>query len=343
MDEIQKTEMRNYAMAAGFFVLAAAFIVRVVGKISLAQAEYETAVDSVSLISALILILAGVILVILKNRDLTAITFLMTGMFMAVTALDTANNKLVWSVIGIFMIILSAIILTSKDTKKFILFIIPALIGLQCILLPFFVSDSPVIIVIRSIIGLLCLYFAFACASERIALPGSALLKADVVTDFKASGSVLGYLLFSITTAVWSSVYFLGVSPESAIAVESICSLMLIFSGVLLWAVGKMRFTPVMFILIGFLSYVDQFMTGYLFFVVGGLYIVLGLFAILRKESRIIPALMLIIYGFVFFITVMVTGTAPIPILGGLLNLIPSIIAIYLAFAVFSQRKLPLF
>ncbi len=271
----------------------------------------------------------------LKNRDLTAITFLMTGILFVF--LNMSPDKGVAPVIiGIFMLILAVIILTAKDKKKYLLCIIPAIIGLSRQLPP----ESHRILM--AVIAVVALYFAFASASERIALPGSALLKADVVTDFKSSGSVLGYLIFGMSTAVWAGVYFLNISVEAALVLDAVCGAMLIFSGVLLWAVGKMRFTPVMFILMGFLSYIGQFMTGPLYYVIGGMFIILGLFAVLRTESRILPALMLIIYGCVFFITATVTGTTSLPGLAGLLNLIPCLISVYLAVAVFSQRKLPL-
>ncbi len=192
------------------------------------------------------------------------------------------------------------------------------------------------------IISVAALYFA--CASERIALPLGALLKKDVITDFKASGSVLGYLLFGLSTTVWAGTYLLGVPSEIALVFDSICGMMLISSGILLFAVGKMRFTPIMFILMGFLTLISQLLTGPLFYVVGAMFIVLGLFALLRNESRILPGIMLILYGVTYFVGAVTIGSAAVPVVSGVLNLIVTVISVYLAFAVFSQNKrLPLF
>ncbi len=328
MDEIQKTEMRNYTMAAGFFVIAMQYLLMI-------MMPPVLILDAVSKITVLLLILTGVILIVLKNRDLTAITFLMIGMLFAFMSLS--QDKITVSVvIGIFMLILAAIILTAGDTKKYLLFILPALIGLGNII-------PATVMVIPAVIAAAALYFAFACASERIALPGGTLLKKDVVTDFKASGSVLGYLLFGVSTAVWTAVYFFNASSAAALVLDSVCGSMMIFSGVLLFAVGKMRFTPVMFILMGFLVYIGQFMTGTLLYVGGGMFIVLGLFALLRTESRILPALMMILYGLTAFVSSISIGSSAVPVVSAVLNLTTALISVYLAFAVFGQRKLPLF
>ncbi len=139
-------------------------------------------------------------------------------------------------------------------------------------------------VTVNGLVAVVALYFSFACASERITLPGGALLKQDVVTNFKASGSVLGYLLFGISTAVWAGVYFIGISSDAALALDAVCGAMPILSGILLFAIAKMRFTPIMFILMGFLIYVGVFLTGSLFYVGGLMFIVLGLFAALRSD-----------------------------------------------------------
>ncbi len=246
-----------------------------------------------------------------------------------------------WAV-GVFLLVLTGIILTSKDKKKYLLFLIPGFISLRMLIHSFFGASSPAALILFLITAIIPLYYAFACASERITLPGGALLRADAVTDFKASGSVLGYLLFGIIALSWALAYA-GVSPLAAVnATDYVGGFFLILTGILLFAVGKMRFTPVMFILTGFLAVISVYVSGPLYYVVGAMFIVLGLFAILRKESRILPAVMLIIYGCTYFFTP-AAGEAGLPVVSIILNLIPALIAVYLAFAVFSQRKLPLF
>lgn len=341
MDEIQKTEMRNYSMAAGFFIIAAQFLFLMIYGISGMSDAALTLIDEIYKVSAILLIIVGIILIVMKNRDLSAITFMMFGLLMLFMA-TTPEKSVSPIIIGVFMLILALVILTAKDKKKYLLFILPALVGITKILIAF---SMPIAVysILYGIIFVIALYFAFASAAERFNLPGGNLLKADVKTDFKSSGSVLGYLLFGMISAVWSCVYFLNVPSAAALALDIICGFMLIFLGILLWACGKMRFTPIMFMLTGFLIFIGQFLTGELFYGVGVMFIVIGLFAILRKESRILPGIMLISYGCVYFITVFITGAASFPILAGILNLIPCLISVYIAFAIFSQKKLPLF
>ncbi len=342
MDEIQKTEMRNYAMAAGFFVIATQFFLQLAATF-LGEDMYLmfSIMDLTGVITAFLLLLAGVILIVLKNRDLTAITFFMTGMLYVFLGYSP-DKTTAPAIAGIFLLILAAVILTAKDRKKYLLAIIPALMGLSRICVA--VVPHEVSTAVTALIAVVALYFAFACASERIAFPGGAVLKADVATDFKASGSVLGYLLFGTSCAVWTGIYFLGIQTEAALAADAICGMMLISSGILLFAVGKMRFTPIMFILMGFLTLISQLLTGPLFYVVGAMFIVLGLFALLRNESRILPGIMLILYGVTYFVGAVTIGSAAVPVVSGVLNLIVTVISVYLAFAVFSQNKrLPLF
>ncbi len=103
-----------------------------------------------------------------------------------------------------------------------------------------------------------------------------------------------------------------------------------------------MRFTPVMFLLAGALLAVSSVIGDNFEFILGILFIVLGIFAVLRTESRILPGLMFIIYRISYFIGPVAVG-AGITILAVIVNGLPAVIALYLAVATFSQKKLPLF
>ena len=78
------------------------------------------------------LLLIWVILAICKKRDLSAITFLMIGMFqifLSKIGLADGGNYL-YLIVGIILSILAGIILTAKDKKKYLLAIMPALWGI---------------------------------------------------------------------------------------------------------------------------------------------------------------------------------------------------------------------
>lgn len=339
MDEFAETEMRNYATAAGFLLIAFVMMLSVFGKLT---GNIDLLMLSCSQIMGFGLLLIGVILAICKKRDLSAITFLMIGMFqifLSKIGLADGGNYL-YLIVGIILGILAGIILTAKDKKKYLLAIMPALWGIGGII--YAVADySLVLIVFDAIVAVIALYFALAVASERIKFPLGTTLKADVATDFKASGSVLGYLMFGINAAVWSLYYVLGEAvftmDTTLTVLDEVCGFMIVFAGVLLFAIGKMRFTSIMFIILGCMIYAGSILESEMCVPIGIILIVLGLLAVLRTESRILPGLMLIIYGFSYILPAFIGEIKSPAFL--LINLISGLIAVYLAFAVFSQSK----
>ncbi|HJJ39168.1 MAG TPA: hypothetical protein O0X42_03425 [Methanocorpusculum sp.] len=340
MDELAKTEARNYLSAAGFFVLAAYCILRIFTNIG--SAAFVPISDYINITLGIGLIVIATLLIVLRKRDMIAILFFMMGFLQLFYAF---TSSAAWGLILVgSLVLVSLITLTSKDKQKWLLFLIPLLMFIHKIITDCMGYNSTVFIVFFAILAVLCLYYAFACASERISLPGRKLLTADEATEFKASGSVLGYMLFAIITGGYALYYILGeaVLPlESFVSMELICGIMMIFIAVLLFAVGKMRFTPAMFLLIGLTNILAMYSSGAMFIGIGILFIVIGLFAMLRKESRILPGIMLIVYGCTDFFSAYAGGNAPV--VSVILNAIPCLIAIYLAFAVYSQRKLPKF
>jgi hypothetical protein len=151
-------------------------------------------------------------------------------------------------------------------------------------------------------------------------------------------------MLFALVSAAYAAYYIAG---EEALSLECINSLNLVVSvmlmclGVLLFAVGRMRFTPVMFFLLGLVSAFVNLCPKELLIGVGILLLILGLFTVLRKESRILPGIMILVYAVSAFFSCYAGQN--MPVLSVILNLVPCLIAVYLAFAVYSQRKLPVF
>ncbi|HJJ39440.1 MAG TPA: hypothetical protein O0X42_04805, partial [Methanocorpusculum sp.] len=301
--------------------------------------------DMTSLVIGIGLMVIATLLIALRKRDMIAILFFMMGFFNLFNGFTPAGT---WNTILIGFLVLAALItLTSKDKQKWLLFLIPVILFVRNLLVLCFGYNIAVFIAFNVVLTVICLYYAFACASEKITLPGRKLLTADEATDFKASGSVLGYMLFALLTGCYALYYIVGeaVLPlETLVPIELLCGILMIFVAILLFAVAKMRFTPVMFLLAALIGILSMYSSGAMFIGLGILMIVVGLFAMLRKESRILPGIMLIIYGCTWFFSAYVAGTSiSAPVVSILLNGIPALIAIYLAFAVYSQRKLPKF
>jgi len=340
MDEVAKTEARNYLCAAGFFMLAAFFIL-----ISLLGTTTLDYTDFIHIALGIGLLIVSTLLVILHKRDVIAILFFMMAFFQLYMAFTSHGT---WKVILFgFLLLVALITLTGQDKKKWMLFLILLIWFVFYLIRELMGFNIYVLITFYIILALICLYYAFCCACERCSLPGSKLLTADESTDFKASGSVLGYMLFAFITAGYTFYYILGESVlalETLVSMEMICGSLMIILAILLLAVGKMRFTPIMFLLMGLISILSIYSSGAMFVGIGILFIIVGLFAMLRKESRILPGIMLIVYGCSCFFSAYANGAMiSAPVVSVILNIIPCLIAIYLAFVVYSQRKLPKF
>ena len=358
MNETAKNEMRNYLSAAGFCIFALSSLIVAARFLSGETGGFFQAAQAADIILSVLLLLIGVLLAVLGKRDLTAISFLMFGSLRILVRILFTTNQIsvtlaelfsICIILQSFFIILALILLTAKDKAKYPLAL---LIGLEGI---FNVVNNIIQVSIsgitvgygysRIILAVLALYFAFACASERIILPLGKTLTAEQETDFKKSASALGYLTISASMAVWAFFYLFKASDGVAqliYSADGVYAILMILIGVLLFAVAKMRFTPVMFLLAGALLAVSSVIGDSFEFIIGILFIVLGLFAVLRTESRILPGLMFVIYGISYFIVPVAAG-AGITILAVLVNGLPALIALYLAVATFSQKKLPLF
>ena len=336
MDELAKTEARNYLSAAGFFV-AASFML-------LCALSDTFPSEILQFIAGFGLLLIGILLIVLRKRDMIAMLFMMLAFIHLPQAFipDFPGFPIFFCFGGVALLTL-LVTLTGKDKAKWLLFILPLLIILSSIVGPVSTIGHKIILWIYFAVSL---YFALACASERLNLPGRRILTADEETDFKASGSVLGYILFAIITGTYVAYYLVGESMmrlEYLITINLVAAVLMVVVSVLLLTVGKMRFTPVMFMLAGLLTVVSLYVSGTMMLVgMGILFIIVGIFAVLRKESRLLPGIMLIVYGCTGFFSVHGNGTVT-PVVSFILNTIPCLIAIYLAFVVYSQKKLPKF
>jgi len=357
MDELAKTEARNYLSAAGFFLIAASFLLSLFTKIG--SNTYIEINDSIHLVIGIGLVVIATLLVVLRKRDMIGILFFMIG-FLNLFYAFTPNG--IWGfILTGFLVLVSLVTLTSKENVKWLLFIIPLIMFVHNLIAGCIGYNATLFIVFDIVLAASSLYYAFACASERFGLPGRKLLTADEATDFKASGSVLGYMLFALHCGLFLTFYIfeltaiqysallawglgnLGFPIATLNTLVLVSSALLIFVAILLLTIGRMRFTPIMFLLLGLASILSVYASGMMFIGLGILFIIIGLYAMLRKESRILPGIMIIVYGCTGFISALAGSLAIAPVASIILNAIPCLIAIYLSFVVYSQRKLPKF
>jgi len=338
MDEVTKADARNYLSAAGFFLLSAYFILGIINNVvGIGSSENSFYLH---LILGLSLLVVSTLLIVIKKRDFLAILFFMFGFF---ELFITFSSVLLWNTVIIgFMLLMSIIFLTSKDKVKWLIFIIPLILFLYSIYALCMPVTTTGFCIFFGVLAVITVYFTFACCFEKIHLPGYKLLTTEETTIFSNSGAVLGYVLFAMVSGGYALHYFFGEAllPLDAMKVIApLCAALLIYVSILMLTVGKMRYTSVMFMLMGTLLAIAIFSPGYMLIGIGILWIVLGLYAILRKENRILAGIMLIIYGCTDFITELSDGVLPnLPMLSGILNLIPCLMAIILSFVVFTYK-----
>ena len=349
MDSNQTSEIRNYLTAAGFLLIGLLFVITAIASV-IAGGDVAVRREMSYMttgVLGIVLFIAGILLAIVRGRDLAAITFMLTGFLQATYLLGNTTGGAT-NLFCIVNILWAVILLFAEDRQKFLFFAVNLLMGLIAVFPAVPAIPAAVRILLFILIILITFYCAFAAGFERITLPGRNLICADTETDFKKSGSALGYIIFAMGSGCWALMYLAGEVSGTLTGVASMQSMELVFGismlvvAVLLFAVGKMRFTPVMFLLVAAGFLLASYATGMMIYAVGILFVIAGLFAIMRKESRILAGLMLILYGCTAFLSA-IGGGAGLSVVSLILNAVPCLIALYLAVAALSQRKMPLF
>lgn len=340
-------ELRNYLTAIGFMLIASQMLMTVLKRVQITGIPGDSIYLSPQLSFAfgVFIFIIGVILTVLRKRDFTGLTFLSYAMLIILYSFVGNCNYLVGT-IGIFFLMTTAIFLFEKRKKKFAYAVIFLLFGLNYIMDACNITTG-----IYPVIGFATVAFLFyisiAASNLLPRLPLASDMTDDDLFSFMRCGSMLGYLIIALTMSPWILIYLFGfdAAPAEVTAVFfTACSVFLVIISVLLLFIGKIRFTSAVFLGTAFVTWIVPLISGAEWYVVGIIYIFLGLFAVLRKKSFLLMSLMFIVYGISAFSSIAINGTVDILLTQVLLNVIPCLIAIYLALAIFlPKRKLPLF
>ena len=353
MNENTKRDARNYITAFGFLAIATYFIYNIFEVYIALESGIRVGFDSLlttpEIVIGLFSLICSILLFILRKRALVATTLMFTSVQIFADAL-LPNDSILLSIFCIFSFILAAVLLLSKDKMKYIFSGICAVFGL--ISLSWIFSSTTSFFIISGIITLLftlfLTYVTIACASDKHNLPLTQFLMKDEDTTIRTCGQMLGYVfiaMYFIIDAVYGVFNVTVVDNEMLQLIRYTLILMLFLCGVLLLFVGKMRFTPVLFIGISFALWLDCICTGYFYYVAIFVLLIIGVLAVLRKYSRLLPSLLTIfcsfnmtLYNF-YYQGVFDLKTAII-----ILGIACALLALYLAVATFSEvKKLPLF
>ncbi|HJJ29119.1 MAG TPA: hypothetical protein O0X70_07010, partial [Methanocorpusculum sp.] len=348
-----KDEVRNYVTSFGLMLIATLYILVLFGindymSGALTQDAAFSGMTYPAVILSILLMLCGIVLLVLRNRVLSAVTFLFMSAEFLMYALEYKSYFVV-PFASVFSLILAAIILTCRSPKKYLYAVINILCGLIGVL-GLFDSGTPLgtaAVVCMIVTSGILIYFAVACASQKIEMPFTKFLTNDDDMAFSRSGPVLGYLFLGIYLFMWVLYNFIGEEnfpPEIISAVCFAVSLMIMVIGFLSFAVGRMRFTPLLFLATGAAFLIDLYVSGSMHYVVAMLLLLIGILAVFRKHSRLMPSLLVIGFGFARFLMNNVEAFPELITVVSILNIACMLLAVYLAFAVFAEKpKLPLF
>lgn len=255
----------------------------------------------------------GVILTILRKRDFTGLTFLSYAMLIILYSFVGDYNYLVGT-IGIFFLITTAIFLFETRKKKFVYAVIFLLFGLN-----YLMDACNITTGIYPVIGfatvIVMFYISIAASNLLPGLPLASHMTDDDLFSFMRCGSMLGYLIIALTISPWILIYLFGseaAPTEATVGFFTACSIFLVIVSVLLLFVGKIRFTSAIFLATAFVTWVTPLIGGIELYIVGLIYLMLGLFAVLRKKSFLLMALMFILYGISAFSSIAIAGTIEI-------------------------------
>ena len=338
MDELTKNSMRNTISAAAYLLIAIMGITFTIVGLTGVEANMYVVLFVEILLGA-----AGLTLLILKKRDLTALCFMM---FALMFGYYTVTGGLLVSVIVpvmLFLFILFGILLlATNEPKKKTYFCVFFPYGIGAIGIALFGHLTVISVIMHFLFALIALLYAVVFASEKIRLPLAKILKSDEAIEFRKVGPVLGYYSFAILCVIAAVNFITGlVDEETFKSILLVCGVVLAIAGIINAVFAQQKFMPLMFILMGISLALIAVSGSVFYYVAGGVFILLFILALLQKESLILPAAMLILSGALFLI--MGFGISS-PVFGVILAGLSGLLALYVTFALLNERKpVPLF
>ena len=348
ISEEKKSGMRNQLTSFGFLIVAMFFVLMVLGVLSSGTSDAIDVFSSEMLVPGLIfgilLLIAGTILLILGKRVLTAVTFilLVPGILSFVIM---GNNPILSAVSGIFSIIFSLILLTSNDPQKYAFAAVNALLGAAFI--SYLFNDAACGIIV-SIASVFLIWLSISSGTGKLQHIIAKHLTEDGGMTFSRCGAVIGFLLIAqITTIELVYDYLMDAaiySTDAFLALGTVNALLTAFVGAMLLFIGKRQMTAVFFFGAAAALLFELFCDGTFLYLPVIFELVFGLLVVLRGASLILPTALLFGDAFAILLYIQSETIPEVQTAMLLLSLMCAAVALYLSFAVFSEKpKLPVF
>ena len=348
ISEEKKSGMRNQLTSFGFLIVALFFVMMALSVLSSGTADAIDVFSGDMLIPGLVfgifLLITGAILLILGKRVLTAVTFiLMVAQMLAFVFIG--NIHLITAVTGIFSLIFALILLTSKSPQKYAFAAVNALFGAAFI--SYLFSDV-VCGIIVGIASVFLIWLSLVCSTGKLQRSVAKHLTEDGDMTFSRCGAVIGFLLAGeITVIELVYDYFMDAAiyaTDAFLAFGTVNALLTAFVGAMLLFIGKRQMTAVFFFGISVAMFFELFCDGAFLYMPVIFELVFGLLVILRGASLILPTAVLFGDAFAILLYLQSETMPEVQTAMLLLSLMCAAVALYLAFAVFSEKpKLPVF
>ncbi|HJJ36520.1 MAG TPA: hypothetical protein O0X27_05035 [Methanocorpusculum sp.] len=334
MDETGKDQLRNQVSAIAYFLLAL-----IAGLFVIACTGYAPFNHVLLGVLATFVGICGIILLILHKRDLTALVMLMFAMlFGYYTISGGVLNSDITAVLLFFFIIFALLLLAtgSKKGKCYFCVFLPYGIGA---LGPAFFSSLVVTIIMHCVFGFVALLYGIMFVAPRIKAPLAQILRSEEPISFSRIGAVLGYFLFAIPVAILGVQEILGMTLTDMGTIASLlmlCGFYLVVAGIIIAIFGDRHFAPLLFSLMGVSCLLVPFLGSSLYYVSGGIFIILGICALIQKVNYVLPAILLLVSGALYI--VLGTGLS-LPVLVIVLSFASALLAVIISFLILHQQR----
>ena len=348
ISEEKKTGMKNQLTSFGLLLIAMFFVTMVLDIVDQGASDapdvFSAGLFIPGLTLSICLFLIGIILLILGKRVLTAVTFiLMVPQMLSFVILGDIPVMAVLS--GSFSIIFALILLTSKSPQKYAFAAMNALLGAA------FISNlfsSIMYSIIVSIASVFLIWLAFVCGTGKLRRSISKHLTEDGDITFSRWGAVIGFLLLAKNMTTTFIYYY--VSDSSIYALDSMLFLGIIYTSIIAFVgaalifIGKRRMTAVFFFGEAIILSLELLSDGMFIYLPVIFSLIFAVLIIVRGRSLILPTLLLISDAFTTLLYMQLDAFPEVQTAMLLLSLTCAAIALYLSFAVVSEKpKLPVF
>ncbi|HJJ30940.1 MAG TPA: hypothetical protein O0X97_01675 [Methanocorpusculum sp.] len=333
MNEAKCTVLRNSVSGLAYLFLATLAALFIIADLSAVRLTLIPAVVLEVLIG-----ICGIILLGLKKRDLTGIVMILFAMlFGYYTVTGGVLYSIATPVILVFFILIACILLLTKEKKAQSYFCVFLPYGIGAVTIACGASDSIFTIILHIIFGLVALIYSLLFLAPKANNKLALKLKSDEEFSFSESGPVIGYALLMIPGAIYAVSILTGFADvETLQTLLLLCGILLVIAGILLAVFSKQYRKSILFAVMGLFSAAAAFGGGVMYYITGGVLILLGILALFQKKAKILNFLILMPAG---ILAILLGFSINNLIINLILITIITLVSLYMTVVYFCRKK----